>query len=242
MPSNLEKIESILFNTINIFKENQINYWITDGTLLGIVREGSILPWDQEIDFGLWKSEVSEEKLINDFKKNGFKYIEYLPDAHCLVFLIDDIFIDINLYTKNNNKVSIKWATLPDNKIDKVIVRLINLLFESNKLNVRDKELSLRFLFKKIIRFFGFLISDSIKVKIYSYASNKYKYIGTSYPKELLKFRPIDFKGHEVMAPIDSEEYLRLTYGDNWKIPNKDYIWEQDTFNLELFHDEIKNK
>tara|TARA_B100000780_G_scaffold269934_1_gene229234 strand:- start:3338 stop:4063 length:726 start_codon:yes stop_codon:yes gene_type:complete len=236
------KIESILFKAITLLKDHNIDYWLTDGTLLGVVRENRILPWDPEIDFGLWKSEVSEEKLITIFKKNGFEYIEFLPDMHCLVFLINDIYVDINLYTKDDSRVSIKWATYPDKQIDIVIIRFINLLFESKKLISHHKEYSFKFFLMKLINFFGFLLSNNVREKIYRYAKLRYKYIGASYPKELLEFKEIDFRGNEVTVPIDSEEYLRITYGDDWRIPNKDYVWEKDTFNLELFHDEIKNK
>ena len=239
---NNTKVEAILFKTISLLKDLDVNYWLTDGTLLGIIREERILPWDLELDFGLWKSEVPVKRLINVFKKNGFEYTEFLPDMHCLVFLVDDIYIDLNLYTKDSSKVSIKWATYPDNRIHKAIIRIINLFFESKKLNNYDGDFTFKSFLKKLINSFGLLLPNGAKEKMYSYAREKYKYIGSSYQKELLEFKAIGFRGNEGIGPIDSEEYLRVTYGNDWKIPNKDYVWEEDTFNLELFDDRANIK
>ena len=64
------KIESILIKTIQLLKDH-INYWITDGTLLGIIRDDKIIPWDTEIDIGLWRSENQLLKLKNFLLKMG---------------------------------------------------------------------------------------------------------------------------------------------------------------------------
>jgi phosphorylcholine metabolism protein LicD len=39
--------------TIEILKKNRINYWICHGTLLGIIRDDQLLPWDNDIDIGI---------------------------------------------------------------------------------------------------------------------------------------------------------------------------------------------
>ena len=65
-------MESVLFKAIDILEALKIDYWVTDGTLLGIVRENRILPWDSDVDLGVWKSEVSTSEIVNIFKVNGF--------------------------------------------------------------------------------------------------------------------------------------------------------------------------
>ena len=47
--------------------------------------------------------------------------------------------------------------------------------------------------------------------------------------------KKFNFKGYDLNVPINSDEYLRLTYGDDWKTPNRDYVWEKDTHNLTIF-------
>ena len=44
-----------------------VEYWLDYGTLLGAVRDGKIIPWDNDIDLGMWKK--NKEKLpyvLND--------------------------------------------------------------------------------------------------------------------------------------------------------------------------------
>lgn len=48
---------TLLFNTTNILDGFKIKNFIIGGTLLGAVREGSILLWDDDVDIGVLKSE-----------------------------------------------------------------------------------------------------------------------------------------------------------------------------------------
>lgn len=48
------------------------NAWLFAGTLLGFIREGIILPWDQDIDLGVNSDDINVD-IINEFKKSGFK-------------------------------------------------------------------------------------------------------------------------------------------------------------------------
>ena len=56
-----------LMKTAQILRENNIDFWLCHGTLLGIVRENRLLPWDSDIDFGIWKDEHSKKKILELF-------------------------------------------------------------------------------------------------------------------------------------------------------------------------------
>ena len=72
----------------------------------------------------------------------------------------------------------------------------------------------------------------TFKNKINKSALSRISYIGYSYPLDLLKFKEISYKGIKLQVPIDSEKCLELTYGANWRIPKKDYIWHEAASNL----------
>lgn len=43
---------SLMGDVTRLFQEHNIDYWLTCGTLLGQVRHGGFLPWDDDIDLG----------------------------------------------------------------------------------------------------------------------------------------------------------------------------------------------
>ncbi|MFQ5486276.1 MAG: LicD family protein [Desulfobacterales bacterium] len=49
----LSRMKSMLFDVLDIFKKHRIRYWIDDGTLLGIIREGDLIAWDHDVDVGI---------------------------------------------------------------------------------------------------------------------------------------------------------------------------------------------
>ena len=63
----LESVAKILVNC-------DIQYWLEGGTLLGIRREGRLLPWDNDIDVSMM---VNQSHKLNSFygalKKSGFR-------------------------------------------------------------------------------------------------------------------------------------------------------------------------
>lgn len=85
LPKEFEKIDPIIMNelydmlktTHDIFTKNNVTYWITDGTLLGLYRhntngEGHMIPWDDDIDIQIHENDVFKlNSLHDDFLRNG---------------------------------------------------------------------------------------------------------------------------------------------------------------------------
>ena len=80
------------------------------------------------------------------------------------------------------------------------------------------------------------LIPNSSIVLLNKWIIKRLKYTGYSYPEDLMKFKYINFLDVKIPVPMHAEKYLELTYGKDWRIPNKDYIWFNEAKNL-LKHD-----
>ena len=112
----------MIFDNNYIFKtalkkliDNKINYWVCHGTLLGIIRDNKLLSWDSDIDFAVWEDEQSKEDVLKIFlSDNRFKREIIIEEINSLHFSINDKRVDINFYTRDNEKAYIKWTALPE--------------------------------------------------------------------------------------------------------------------------------
>ena len=43
------------------------------------------------------------------------------------------------------------------------------------------------------------------------------------------KVKQIDFQGLTINVPGQPEEYLKYIYGDDWRVPKKQYVWYRDS-------------
>jgi phosphorylcholine metabolism protein LicD len=119
----------LLKQTIDILEEFEINYFIISGTLLGYVRHNDFIPWDDDIDLIVDNSIFDKlpaimKKYNNIISivsagyiiKTCFKDREiYLPYCQWPKFMLnkDDKyffpFIDLFIYTKENNNTQISF-------------------------------------------------------------------------------------------------------------------------------------
>ncbi len=71
---NLVQAENLLSDVIAIFESCNITYWLEGGTLLGLRREGRLLPWDDDLDISIHESEFNKLSLLqNTLKKKGYR-------------------------------------------------------------------------------------------------------------------------------------------------------------------------
>lgn len=76
------------------------------GTLLGLHRDGKLIPHDTDIDINIYQSESKEpflkEKIIELFQKHGFVCV--LKDTNQLVFYKDDcVLIDVCFFSRKED-------------------------------------------------------------------------------------------------------------------------------------------
>ena len=71
---NLNRARKLLLITADVLDANNIVYHLEGGTLLGIVRDGDLLPWDYDVDISIPSPEQDKFLAIaGTFRRYGYK-------------------------------------------------------------------------------------------------------------------------------------------------------------------------
>jgi len=139
---NLIKARKVLFDVVDFLENENINYHLEGGTLLGLVRDKELLPWDHDVDLSIsvddskkfakkrWKLflkgyRVTTRKMHRDigaFKKGQyriFKVKQLLPSIIKWAFPVVKRFMVVaDVFVKASDNQFTYWQAM--NKIMRV--------------------------------------------------------------------------------------------------------------------------
>ena len=229
-----------------ICTENNLKYWLYSGTLLGAMRHGGFIPWDDDIDISMPREDALKLKKIMGSKvfdghimlqstETDDYYIhsswitlrdlktEYVVETNFNESKFRGLQIDIFMVDNKSPYVSRKFIAL----LNKYFVELPLLRFKSKILHRCSFGL-----FKLIDRHLVPLF------RIFKRESDVYsRSIGCTWYKPefkrdiLFPLKTITFENHEFSCPNDSDKYLQIIYGDWMTVPDdKDIQTHNATF------------
>lgn len=110
-----KELHDILKHTKQIFLDNQVQYFLKSGTLLGSIRNQKFIPWDDDVDIGVtYDSSTTSKQQILEKYKAMFEDNEYLfckegGRSEPLMLRIfskknGKLWIDLFFLTKSNGK------------------------------------------------------------------------------------------------------------------------------------------
>ena len=98
---DVKLLYDITGKTISILNKHKINYWATDGTLLGTIRNKGFIPWDDDIDIAIDIKDKQNLRSLKDvFATTNLKLVgvgKYMKVKHPTN---KHIWIDIFILTK----------------------------------------------------------------------------------------------------------------------------------------------
>ena len=229
----LRMLEMLLYFD-KVCKENKINYWLSSGTLLGAVRHGGFIPWDDDLDVAMLREDYEKlEKVWDDadfflqtYKTDPFYVVPYakMRDKKSAIeeygqdakYKYHGIYIDIFVMEPCVQFVAkilgiVGWQILvfgskADSWISKQSFFLSKRLFYFLIAIIRP---ILRiFLNSNILRYtYGSAFSDMTVLR-----------------DSVFPLRKISFEGYSFPAPGDPDDCLRRVYGDYMQLPELDNL------------------
>ncbi len=73
----------LLHDVTTVMEKHGVRYWLDFGTLLGIVRENRILPWDDDMDISIFEDDIElmQTKVMPEIKKLHYRcYTRKFPE------------------------------------------------------------------------------------------------------------------------------------------------------------------
>jgi lipopolysaccharide cholinephosphotransferase len=236
----------ILLKIDSVCKKHNIKYFISEGTLLGAIRHGGFIPWDDDLDIVMFRDDYERFiKLKDEFKAPYFLQTPYT----------DEGFFWANTTVRNSNTTAVTpyFAYQPMNHgafvdiftLDNIVKNeegkenflKINKLTIDNSTYMRMSNPNLDEDNKKRVEEYKKRICDPFEVyeKIQSLAQ-KYNGISTEYitkptltmygferscylREDFAQSCNVKFEGYTFPAPKGYDRFLKITYGDYMKLP-----------------------
>ena len=251
----LDKLHSVELELLNEFvricDKNKLTYFLVGGTLLGAVRHSGFIPWDDDIDVGMPRSDYDKFiKIANDELKDDYhlRAVEtckdyYLPFAKIMkkntlfveesknndnpeIYANRGIFIDVFPF-ENVKKFGLGY------KMRYAISYAImdSIFFKLGTRKLKDT------MYKPLTIIFS-VFSKKVLTKLFHRVvtrnkNNNSKYIsvigaGYGFRKELMKredvlpVKKITFENKKYNGMNNNDAYLGSLYGDYMKLPPKE--------------------
>lgn len=222
-----------------ICKANNLTYWLDSGTLLGAVRHGGFLPWDDDIDVCMKREDAEKLKAIMGDKFFDGKYILQTDETdpnyvNSSWVTLRDIHSEYIQDSYLHNRLKYRGLQIDIFIYDKGVDLLIKNICARIQYNfIVLPLLGTRFKFlRPIVNSSHHILEKRIFPFLRKFRFNSKWQVGygglfgglysenTLFPTSNIKF-----EGFEFPAPADYVTYLRDMYGDDWNIvPSPDKI------------------
>lgn len=239
-----------------VCKKYCIVYWLDFGTLLGAVRHGGFIPWDDDIDICMPERDAKKfkEVMLNHYPDSEF--VLQCEETDPGFFGPWPVLRDVKSeYLQNSNlHQARKYRGL---QVDVFVIKDHNIpVFQKITSTLEYKLIThplLKNKYSQLLAFssrFWYVILYKVLFRILNEISERFsnrKYYTYTYGtpftdrhliKSIYPLNRVLFEGKVFNAPNDTDKYLTESYGDWRRIPNEDEI---ETHNVRVvFYNDVR--
>lgn len=264
MNNGLKELQQIELDIFKFFHQlcidHSLIYYAVGGTLLGAVRHSGFIPWDDDMDFAMPRSDYEKFlKIVKDINNENIKLITnplnlnitQLVNPRIRIKLGEvESFAFIDIFPLDGYPEGKIYSFFYNKKI--LFYRMLCKLSIIDILDERDRGYFENMLvyFTKFTRINKLLDTEKLVnklhyiIKQYSFSSSSRSgnILGRYRNKEVVdksiwgKPKLIRFEDTEIFAPEKEKEYLQIIYNDFMKLPTKS---EQKSHNIEILRKDI---
>ena len=235
--SDTEAMASSIIKIKEIFDEEGLFFWLNYGGLLGIIRDGKLLPWNNDLEVCCWYKDLNNDqiiKIVDHLNQLGFICIYYKSFGTINIKKGDLIDININFFWVKANKAIRPHAPASKDKKNFLAYILYWLsasmyiypnTFKRFRFNEVNGQCSLKNIAKFSVAWISNMLPSKIKKTIFKfliYLSKNFggKFQQTAMPLSLYQaFKSYPFYHSSMYIPSDSEKVLEFLYGKGWRVP-----------------------
>lgn len=268
MCQGLEELQNTLLQMLEEFQkftsEHGLTFFLVGGSTLGAVRHQGFIPWDDDVDIAMMRSDFEKMEHLMAKKKNCLGDYCYspvedhiIPDAP-IGYLYDRKHAQ-NGY-ENTAKIDIHPIDgVPESPVLRKIQKISSLVYylSEYRLPVKNKGKVIRSISKVILKItpnplFSFYMRVSKKImthwddrksinicSLFGVAGYEREIMPRSY---LMPLKEVEFQGRRFLIPGKPDVYLRHLYGDYRTLPPQEERYPRHKIHLSYKKDSSEEK
>lgn len=228
----------ILMEVDRICRKHGIQYWLSSGTLIGAVRHGGFIPWDDDLDIEMMRPDYDRLMALlplelpnhmvlqtNDTDEAYFFFYAKVRDRRSM--LAENADYDI-MWKEQGIYIDIFPLEKQPLWIHKLSERTVGHMYKIWRTRDNDYEairkvmcwfhFNRRFVFP-VLRFLCALSGTDVITSGLGIPYHNPRYAGDIFPLSTMMFEGVEFP-----VPRDYDRMLRLMYGDYMALPPEDSI------------------